>query len=153
MTAEPTALLSMPVLVVSLVALGLSSCCVLLHYEALSLLNRVLPRLHIRRRPHMLVLVFSILALHSLEIFLFALGYMWMPDHPAYGGLHGSGPLGLVDYGYFSAVVFTTLGLGDIVPVGPVRIMTGAQSLVGFVLITWSASFTFIEMQTFWKRG
>ena len=146
-----TELASMPVLVVSLVALGLSSACVLIHYEVLSLLNRFLPRLHMRRRP--LVLVFAVLALHSLEIFLFALGYVLLPDLPGYGGLVSSSPLGFVDYGYFSAVAYTTLGLGDIVPVGPMRILAGSQSLVGFVLITWSASFTFLEMQTYWKRA
>jgi len=33
------------------------------------------------------------------------------------------------------------------------RILAGSQSLLGFVLITWSASFTFLEMQTYWKRA
>jgi hypothetical protein len=148
-----TELDSVPVLVVSLVAIGLSSACVLIHYEVLSLLNRFLPRLHMRRRPRMLVLVFAVLALHSLEIFLFALGYMLLPDLPGYGALVSHSPLGFVDYGYFSAVVYTTLGLGDIVPVGAIRILAGSQSLLGFVLITWSASFTFLEMQTYWKRA
>lgn len=143
----------MPVLVVSLVALGLCSACVLIHYEALSLLNRFLPRLHMRRRPRMLVLVFAVLALHSLEILLFAMGYALLPDFDGYGYLASASPLGFVDYGYFSAVAYTTLGLGDIVPVGPIRILAGSQSLLGFVLITWSASFTFLEMQTYWKRA
>jgi hypothetical protein len=148
-----TELGSLPVLVVSLVALGLCSGCVLIHYEVLSWLNRFLPRLHMRRRPRMLVLVFAVLALHTFEIFLFALGYVLLPDLPGYGGLVSHSPLGFVDYGYFSAVAYTTLGLGDIVPVGPIRILAGSQSLLGFVLITWSASFTFLEMQTYWKRA
>jgi hypothetical protein len=29
--------------------------------------------------------------------------------------------------------------------------MTGTEALTGFLLITWSASFTFLEMQRFWK--
>ncbi len=149
----PTELASMPVLVVSLVALALGSVCVLIHYEALSLLNRFLPRLHMRRRPRMLVLVFAVLALHSAEILLYAIGYMVLPDLAGYGRLVSHSPLGFVDYGYFSAVSYTTLGIGDIVPVGAIRILAGSQSLLGFVLITWSASFTFLEMQTFWKRA
>lgn len=149
----PTDLASLPVLVVSLVALGLCSACVLIHYEVLSLLNRFLPRLHMRRRPRMLMLVFAVLALHSFEIVLFAFGYALLPDLPGYGGLLSHSPLGFVDYGYFSAVAYTTLGLGDIVPVGAIRILAGSQSLLGFVLITWSASFTFLEMQTYWKRA
>ena len=150
---DPAAVGSMPVLVVSLVALGLCSACVLIHYEALSLLNRLLPRLHMRRRPRMLVLVFAVLALHSFEILLFALGYELLPDLPGYGRLVSHLPLGFVDYAYFSTVAYTTLGLGDIVPVGAIRILAGSQSLLGFVLITWSASFTFLEMQTYWKRA
>lgn len=44
------------------------------------------------------------------------------------------------------------LGLGDLVPVGAVRFMTGTEALTGFVLIAWSASFTFVEMERFWKQ-
>lgn len=52
---------------------------------------------------------------------------------------------------YFSVVVYTTLGLGDLVPEGAIRFLTGTEALTGSVLITWSASFTFLEMQRFWK--
>jgi hypothetical protein len=56
------------------------------------------------------------------------------------------------DYVYYSAVVYSTLGMGEIVPVGPVRILTGMESVSGLLLIAWSASFTFIEMQRYWGR-
>jgi hypothetical protein len=146
-------LLSTPVLIVSLLTLTLASACVLLHYEGLSMLSERLTHARISQRPRVLVLIFAILALHSVEIFMFALGYFWLLHDPAYGSLQGPAPLGLVDCGYYSAVVFTTLGLGDIVPHGAMRVMTGPQSLTGFVLITWSASFTFLEMQRYWKRS
>ncbi len=129
------------------------SICVLVHYEALSWLSGALPRLHVQRRPRVLLLIFAILFVHSVEIFLFALAYFFLLQDPAYGALVGIGELTLIDCGYYSAVVFTTLGLGDITPHGAIRILTGPQSLAGFVLITWSASFTFIEMQSFWKRS
>jgi len=58
----------------------------------------------------------------------------------------------LLDCVYFSAVCFTTLGLGDMFPIGAIRFMTGAEALCGLVLITWSGSFTFVEMQRFWKQ-
>jgi hypothetical protein len=106
-----------------------------------------------RRRPRVLLLIFAVLIVHSVEIFLFGLGYYVLLQEPAYGTLQGIGQLNIVNCGYFSAVVYTTLGLGDIVPHGPIRILAGPQSLAGFVLITWSASFTFIEMQSFWKRA
>ena len=145
--------LTHPVLTVSLLTIAMVSICVLVHYEGLAWLSTVLPRLHMRRRPRILLLIFAILTLHSLEIFLFGLCYYLLLQNPIYGALQGIGEQTLVDCGYYSAVVFTTLGLGDITPHGAIRILTGPQSLAGFVLITWSASFTFIEMQSFWKRS
>ncbi len=140
-------------LIVTLVAIATVSVCVLIHYEALTWLSQALPKLHMRRRPRVLLLIFAILAVHSIEILLFALGYFVLLHDPAYGTLAGLEALTLVNCGYFSAVVFTTLGLGDIVPHGAIRLLAGPEALAGFVLITWSASFTFLEMQSFWKRA
>lgn len=146
-----TGFFSWPTVAVSLLTLAIASSCVVLHYEALSWLHGRLPQLRGPRRQRVLLLIFAILALHSVEIFLFALGHLALLQDPQYGTLQGIMSPGLVDAGYFSAVVFTTLGLGDIVPHGAIRIMVGPQSLLGFVLITWSASFTFIEMQRYWN--
>ena len=46
----------------------------------------------------------------------------------------------------------TTIGFGDISPVGDIKYLTGLQALTGLVLITWTASFLFLEMQKYWKR-
>ena len=59
---------------------------------------------------------------------------------------------GYLDYVYFSALTNTTVGFGDFVPSGPVRFLAGMEALTGLVLITWSASFTFLEMQRYWDR-
>ena len=37
-------------------------------------------------------------------------------------------------------------------PLGPVRFLSGTEALTGFVMITWSASFTYLEMERFWRR-
>ena len=50
---------------------------------------------------------------------------------------------------YFPAVVYSTLGLGDLLPAGALRFMAGTEALNGFLLISWSASFTLLEMQRF----
>jgi hypothetical protein len=145
-------MLTHAVMTVSVLAVLTASACVLLHYEVLSRLSNLLPRLRVARRPRVLLLIFTILLLHSVEIFLFGLAYLLLLQNPAHGSLQGIAAGTIVDCGYFSAVVFTTLGLGDIIPHGAIRIMTGPEALTGFVLITWSASFTFLEMQSFWKR-
>jgi Ion channel len=126
--------------------------CVLLHYEAFSLLTRMMGRLHIRiRRRRILLLIMGLLVLHITEIWLFGIGYFLLLQDPSMGQISGSAG-GLLDLVYFSAVVFTTLGLGDLIPTGAIRLLTGMEALTGFVLITWSASFTFLEMQRFWKN-
>ena len=55
-----------------------------------------------------------------------------------------------MDCVYFSFTTFTTLGFGDIHPLGPIRFLTGIEALTGLVLITWTASFLFLEMQRHW---
>ena len=51
---------------------------------------------------------------------------------------------------YFSGIVYSTVGFGDLAPVGPVRLMAVLESVTGLVMIAWSASFTFIHMQRDW---
>ncbi len=126
--------------------------CVLLHYETLWLLSYVLLRLHGKRRRRILILVLALVALATAEIWLFGLGYYSLLADAGYGALHGPGRVDeFLDYVYFSAVIYTTLGLGDLVPSGSIRFLVGTQALVGFTLISWSAAFTFLEMERFWR--
>ncbi len=136
------------VLLTGIIVLG----CVLLHYEVFSWLTRVLANLHLRiRRRRILLLILGLLTLHVTEIWIFGFGYFFLLGNDGFGQIQGSAG-GLLDLVYFSSVVYTTLGLGDLVPAGAIRFMTGMEALTGFVLITWSASFTFLEMQKFWKN-
>lgn len=141
-----------PLLVVGVAATLIIGVNVLLHYEALAWLNGRLVSTTIRPRARVLVTILSIVALHNLEILVFAVGYYLLLAQPVFGELLGAEASSFVDCGYYSAVVFTTLGLGDVVPRGAIRLLTGSEALTGFVLITWSASFTFLEMQRFWRR-
>jgi hypothetical protein len=50
------------------------------------------------------------------------------------------------------ASVYTTLGFGDLAPRGAIRFLTGTGAISGFLLISWSASFTVLEMQRFCKQ-
>jgi hypothetical protein len=42
------------------------------------------------------------------------------------------------------------VGYGDVVARGELRYLGGIESLTGIILITWSASFLFVEMQRNW---
>jgi ion channel len=135
------------------VTTGVVIACILLHYEAFAILQRVLISLHPHvRRRRILLLMFGLLLLHIADVWLFGLGYYVLIDGESVNKLVGSQGGGLLDFVYFSAVVYTTLGLGDLVPTGAIRFLTGTEALTGFLLITWSASFTFLEMQRFWKN-
>jgi hypothetical protein len=127
--------------------------CVLLHYEGLSLLSRGLARLHGKARRHVLRGIFGVLLLHVLEIWVFGLAlYALLLIDPRFGQIHGIDLRSVFDYVYFSAVTYSTVGFGDVIPTGPLRFLVGTEALTGFVLITWSASFTYLEMQRYWKR-
>jgi len=54
---------------------------------------------------------------------------------------------------YFSAETFTSLGFGDLVPVGSIRPLAGVEALNGLLLIGWSASYAYIAMERFWSAG
>jgi hypothetical protein len=133
-------------------AIAIVGLCVVLHYEVLSLCNRYLPVLSHRRRPRVLLLICFVLVAHIAEIWLFGAGYYWLAGSGELGSLAGLPTTELPDYVYFSAITYTTVGFGDVVPVGAIRFLAGVEALTGFVMITWSASYTFLEMQRDWSR-
>jgi hypothetical protein len=126
--------------------------CVLLHYEGLLWTTRGLARLGVRRRVKVLYGIGSVLLLHAIEIWIFGV-LLWLLLLWPQNGSVGPGVQHLFDLVYFSATTYTTAGYGDLVPLGPIRFLAGTESLTGFVLITWSASFTYLEMEKFWREG
>jgi len=128
------------------------ACCVLIHYGTLYQLANKLPNYAILPRYRVLAGVFVIIIIHVFEIWLFALAYFLMINIEGLGSLSGNFDQSLLDCSYFSFTTYTTVGFGDIEPLGYVRFLTGLESLTGLVLITWSASFLFLEMQKYWPK-
>jgi len=126
---------------------------ILIHYEILFLLDRKLPGFsHIAPRFRVLFGVSIIFLTHVIEIWLFAVGYFLSLHVEGMGTLVGesAGHGTFLDCVYLSFITFTTVGYGDFVAQGYVRYLTGVEALTGLILITWSASFLFIEMQKYW---
>jgi hypothetical protein len=123
---------------------------VMVHYEFLYRVTLYIPKMKIKHRFRIVVGVVGALVAHALEIWIFAVAYYFMNLIDGWGHLKGNFDGGLMDCGYFSFTVFSTLGFGDIEPIGHLRYLTGIESLTGLVLITWSASFLFYEMQKHW---
>ncbi|GAB3105227.1 two pore domain potassium channel family protein [Aestuariicella hydrocarbonica] len=126
---------------------------VLIHYEALYRITLYIPKMNIKHRYRIVVGVFGALIAHACEVWVFALAYYCMHRADGWGKLVGNFNGSFMDCVYFSFTVFSTVGFGDIEPEGSLRYLTGIESLTGLVLITWSASFLYFEMQRHWRTS
>jgi hypothetical protein len=124
---------------------------VVIHYEFLYRLTRIMPRLKVKHRLSIVVAVFTALIAHTIEIFIFAIAYFGLQKNEHWGELTGNFDGSFADCVYFSFTTFTTLGFGDIEPLGAIRYLVGIESLTGLILITWTASFLYIEMKQYWN--
>jgi hypothetical protein len=136
------------VLPVSVLAVAL---CVLVHYGALTRLSRFIASGRKRHRQLIIIGVLGAVAAHLFEIFLFAVAYFFLSSSGQFGTLQGAFVPGLRDCTYYSMVVYPTLGFGDITPSGDIRFLTGSETVLGAVLIGWTTSFLFLQMQRFWE--
>jgi hypothetical protein len=122
----------------------------LLHYEALRGLSLALPVLPLPRRAKVTALIIGAFAAHAVEIALYAttmygLDRWVLPG--AFGAAHVPSFSTLM---YFSAETYTSLGYGDVVPHGSLRLLAGAEALTGLLMIGWTASCVFVTMERFW---
>jgi len=124
---------------------------VVVHYEFLYRISLLIPKMTIKHRLRIVAGVVGALIAHTIEIWIFAIAYYFMHHSENWGTLTGSFSGSLMDCAYFSFTVFSTVGFGDIVPTGNLRYLVGIESLTGLVLITWSASFLYLEMQKHWN--
>ena len=137
------------VFAVNLVVIGIT---VMIHYEFMYRFTLLMPRMKIRHRFRIVLGVFGALTAHALEVWIFAISFFAMHHADGWGVLRGNFEGSLLDCVYFSFTTYTTLGTGDIEPIGDLRYLTGLESLTGLLLITWTASFLYLEMTRYWDR-
>lgn len=125
---------------------------VIIHYEFLYRISRYIPTMKLKHRFRILFGVFAALIAHAVEVWVFAFAFYFMHHADGWGHLEGNFDGSLLDCTYLSFTTFTTLGFGDIQPIGDLRHLTGLESLTGLVLITWTASFLYYEMQRYWDN-
>ncbi|WP_376690341.1 ion channel [Wenzhouxiangella sp. EGI_FJ10409] len=143
---------------VALTTLVVVMLAIFFHFEVIAALNRWGAERRLRRRgsshhhhrPTLLMVMFALLLAHIAEIWLFGLAYWALLSLPELGAIEGYGSLNFLDCIYFSATTYTTVGWGDLFATGPVRFLAGTEALVGFMLITWSASFVYLIMARTW---
>jgi len=136
-----------------LINIAVLASCVVIHYEFLYRLSTIIPTLRIKHRLRIVLGVAGALVAHAVEVWVFAYVYYFMHHAEGWGKLQGNSDGTLLDCVYFSFTTYTTVGYGDIEPIGLLRYLTGIESLTGLVLITWTASFLYYEMQRYWDNN
>lgn len=139
-------------LIVALACASMLAMTTLIHFEILSTLNRWLPAIPLPSRFKLLVVIGSTFLAHLVEIALYALALVLLVHFGA-GRMSGGGTFSLNSALYFSAETYTSLGYGDFVPAGSLRMLAGSEALNGLLLIGWSASYIYIAMERFWVPG
>jgi uncharacterized membrane protein YgdD (TMEM256/DUF423 family) len=139
-----------------LISAGLIVFTCLLVYECLRIIWGILPRLTIPHRMRILVVISGVFAVHIVNIWIYAIAYYLLIHFTDIGSLVSGTITGnhraldFWGYLYFSAITYSTVGFGDVTPVGGLRMLAGAEALNGIVVIGWTVSFTYLAMERFW---
>jgi Ion channel len=124
-----------------------------IHYEVLRLMSAGLPVLRIRPRMQLVFVIVGAFAAHFVEILLYGFAYYLLATQFGVGHMGDPGALPFTRCLYFSAETYTTLGYGDVLPHGDLRLLAGVEALNGMLLIGWTASYTYLSMARFWDGG
>lgn len=138
-------------LIAVLIILVLCVVTVMIHMEGLWYMRRNLRWVVDNPRLGLVTVVLLLLALHVIEISFYAVGYIAADLWFDIGNFADEKGFDTLSYFYYSAVTFTAVGYGDILPTGVIRLIAAAEALNGLTLISWSGAFTFIAMQRFWS--
>jgi hypothetical protein len=123
-----------------------------LHYAFLKWLTGLF-RSNLHQAVKLVSIVSCLFIAHLIEIMIYALVYYISARLPDFGGLQSGSFTQDLNALYFSFIAYSSLGTSDLVPTGWVRILYGLEALNGLLLITWSASFTFLAMNKMWDCG
>ena len=94
----------------------------------------------------------GLIVLHTLEIFLFAALYRALVDTGMMEGFINGSPQDWEAYMHFSGMSFVTLGYSQLEASGDLRLLSMMQSLGGFMVLTWSATFMYEVSRASWRR-
>ncbi|WP_233994291.1 potassium channel family protein [Erythrobacter litoralis] len=136
-------------------ALGISfvliALTIAIHYEALRATSNWIVDLPIYPRARMIVVLAVAMVSHLVQVVLYAFAYLWMDAQGTMGDVGGVENPAFADMFYFSITSYTTLGIGDLFPHGHIRLVSGIEALNGLVLVGWTASFTYLKMERYWR--
>lgn len=135
----------------SLLAISVFFITALIHLGVLRWCSGGMAAIPLTPSARLLAVTALLFVAHIAEIALYAITY-FLAEHVLLVGSFSGEPISApLDYFYFSATAYTSLGIGDIFPTGHIRFLTGVEALNGLLLIAWSASFLFALMNRIWE--
>ena len=135
------------ILIITIIAVILA---IGLHYTALLSTTKLLCHFRGTHPASIVLALFLAVIAHLLEILIFACAWQLMLslnlitfsiEAPSF-----------LDLFYFSGTTYTTIGYGDIILTGNGKTMAVVEGVMGLVLIAWTASFTYYEMNRKWIK-
>lgn len=123
---------------------GLASWC---HFATLHKVASQISGRDLSAALRLLGIVYAAILAHLSTAAIYAAAFWLGAEHLNLGSFATDQAMTAMDYFYFSLVTMTTLGLGDIFPTGHMRFIAGVEALNGFLLISCSASFVFLQMK------
>lgn len=129
----------MALLLTSLILIATIAASVLLHFETLDFLDRRV----LRGRRGLLLAFGALIGVHLLEVGLFGTAFYGATKWIRIGSFAGERSMSFMDYYYYAAETYSSLGYGDIYPVGEIRLLASVTPLIGILLLGWSSSFLF----------
>jgi hypothetical protein len=140
------------VAIISILMVTLTS---IIFYEIMYISWSRIDNLKFPHRFKMFIVIIAIFLAHTIAIWLYGLVYYLMARYELGDFIIVNSGLEehrFIEHVYFSAVTYSSLGFGDVVPKREIRLLTGVEVLNGLVLIAWSASYTYLSMEKYWKH-
>lgn len=131
-----------------LIGFGLVAALGVFHHFALLQLRKRTADAERHPNRSIITVFIGLLVVHLAEILLFAAAYHVLLNWTWLGELHKM-DTSWTELIYFSGINFTTLGYTQIEAAGPIRLINMMQSLGGFMILTWSATFSY----SIWKKA
>ena len=122
------------------------------HYEAMQLLSRRLTGNAYRMRRFLPIAIFALVTAHLVETGIYALIF-WVAGNVLHlGALNAPLPIAMTDIFYFAAETSSSLGDGDIIPTGSLRLIVSVTPLNELLLLSWSGAFLYAAVHSIERR-
>lgn len=129
-----------------MLALAMIFVCFFVHYEALRLLTRATAHAPSERLVLALAMA-GLVGAHIAEIALFGTAFFASVRILHLGSFVDTRSMELMDYFYYAAETYSSLGYGDIYPLGNMRLLASITPVIGILLLGWSGAFLFSLVQ------